>query len=79
MRDLRIDEEPDRCREGRPLGGLRHALDAERPADPDLPLQNLLGEIGKPDELAANILGSVVDRFEFSERAVTLTKVASET
>ena len=33
----------------------------------------------KPDELAANILGSVVDRFEFSERAVTLTKVASET
>jgi len=33
----------------------------------------------KPDELAANILGSVVDRFDFSERAVTLTKVASET
>src|SRR5215216_4660493 len=53
MRDLRIDEEPDRGREGRPFGGLRHALDAERPADPDLPLQNLLGEIGKPDELAA--------------------------
>src|SRR5215213_407217 len=53
MRDLRIDEEPDRRREGRPLGGLRHALDAERPTDPDLPLQNLLGEIGKPDELAA--------------------------
>jgi len=33
----------------------------------------------EPDELAANILRSVVDRFEFNERAVTLTKVASET
>jgi hypothetical protein len=32
----------------------------------------------EPDELAANILRSVVDRFEFSERAVTLTKSASE-
>ena len=32
----------------------------------------------EPDELAANILRSVVDRFEFTERAVTLTKVASE-
>ena len=32
----------------------------------------------EPDELAANILRSVVDRFEFTERAVTLTKVAAE-
>ena len=40
MRDLRIDEEADRRREGRALRGLRQALDAERPADPDLPLQN---------------------------------------
>ena len=33
----------------------------------------------EPDELAANILKSVLDRFEFNERAVTMTKVASET
>ena len=32
----------------------------------------------EPDELAANILRSVVDRFEFTEHAVTLTKAASE-
>lgn len=31
-----------------------------------------------PDELAANILRSVVDKFEFTERDVTLIKVASE-
>jgi serine/threonine-protein kinase RsbW len=33
----------------------------------------------EPDELAANILRSVVDRFEFGDGAVTLTKAASET
>src|SRR6476659_899987 len=32
----------------------------------------------QPDELAANILRSVVDRFEFTEDSVTLTKAASE-
>jgi len=32
----------------------------------------------EPDELAANILRSVVYRFEFTEHAVTLTKAASE-
>jgi serine/threonine-protein kinase RsbW len=32
----------------------------------------------EPDELAANILRSVVDRVEFAEGAVTLTKAASE-
>jgi hypothetical protein len=31
-----------------------------------------------PDELAANILRSVVDRYEFTSEAVTLTKRASE-
>jgi len=33
----------------------------------------------EPDDLAANILRSVVDHFEFTEKAVTLTKRASET
>jgi len=32
----------------------------------------------EPDELAANILRSVVDRFEFADDAVTLVKRASE-
>jgi hypothetical protein len=32
----------------------------------------------EPDELAANILRSVVDRYEFSSDGVTLTKRASE-
>ena len=32
----------------------------------------------EPDELAANILGSVVDGFEFTSGGVTLTKRASE-
>lgn len=32
----------------------------------------------EPDELASNILRSVVDRFEFTDGAVTLTKVATE-
>jgi hypothetical protein len=32
----------------------------------------------RPDELAANILRSVVDRYEFTSEAVTLTKRASE-
>jgi hypothetical protein len=32
----------------------------------------------EPDELAANILRSVVDRYEFSNGGVTLTKRASE-
>lgn len=37
------------------------------------------GPIGaRPDELAANILGSVVDRCEFTDDSVTLTKTASE-
>lgn len=31
-----------------------------------------------PDELAANILGSVVDRYEFTSEGVTLTKRAVE-
>ncbi len=31
-----------------------------------------------PDELAANILRSVVDRYEFTSEAVTLTKRAAE-
>jgi hypothetical protein len=36
------------------------------------------GEIDvEPDDLATNILRSVVDRFEFSESGVTLTKRAS--
>jgi serine/threonine-protein kinase RsbW len=36
------------------------------------------GEVDvKPDELAANILRSVVDRYEFSTTGVTLTKRAS--
>jgi hypothetical protein len=33
----------------------------------------------EPDELAANILRSVVDRYEFTNSGVTLTKAASET
>jgi serine/threonine-protein kinase RsbW len=37
------------------------------------------GPIGaRPDDLAANILRSVVDRYEFADDSVTLTKVASE-
>ncbi|HZX55102.1 MAG TPA: hypothetical protein VFE86_10500, partial [Ilumatobacteraceae bacterium] len=32
----------------------------------------------EPDDLASNILRSVVDRFEFTDSAVTLTKRASE-
>jgi serine/threonine-protein kinase RsbW len=32
----------------------------------------------EPDELASNILRSVVDRYEFSDQGVTLTKRASE-
>lgn len=32
----------------------------------------------EPDELAANILRSVVDRYEFTSEGVTLTKRASE-
>lgn len=37
------------------------------------------GPIGvRPDELASNILRSVVDQCEFSDESVTLTKVASE-
>lgn len=37
------------------------------------------GPIGaRPDELAANILRSVVDRCDFADNSVTITKVASE-
>jgi len=32
----------------------------------------------EPDDLASNILRSVVDHFEFGEKAVTLTKRASD-
>ena len=52
LRDLRIDQEPDRGREGGSLRGLRQSFDAERPADADLALKNAAGEFGKADELA---------------------------
>src|ERR1700722_7393778 len=37
---LRVDQEPRRSREGRPLGGLRQTGNAERPADPDRAAEN---------------------------------------
>src|SRR4051812_36324105 len=52
MRNLRIDEQAHRRREGRPLGGLWQALDPERPADADLPLQDALRHFRQPGELA---------------------------
>src|ERR1700722_9502704 len=52
MRRLRIDQEAGRDREGRALGVLRQAADAERPADSYRARENAGGELGQAGELA---------------------------
>src|SRR6516225_7416541 len=52
MRNLRVDQETGRGREGGALGGLRHSGNAERPGDADRPIEDAGGEIGEPAQLA---------------------------
>ncbi len=50
--ELRIDQEPGRDREGRPLGRLRQCADAERAADTHLAIEDMGREIGEAGQLA---------------------------
>lgn len=75
---LALDEVFSMLADGHEGGRVRtiFRLD-ERELTADLALESGPIEVA-PDELAANILRSVVDHFEFSPESVTLTKRASE-